>query len=514
MAYLFSYGYDVFLSYAHGPPPIDRLGAWSRQLREDLYKELAHRLGTKDPNRLPAIWMDPSLSGNSRITDEIIDVVRRSAVLVVIMSRFSFVTPWMTNEIAWFSEGAERSGGPAGRIFVVRAEPTKEALWPKGLRDTAGHVLKGYEFYSTPPGADEPETFGWYEADNPDYRRAVGKLARDIARKLEEMPDQTKVFVEAAPGRPAPRSAARPAAPGGRTVFLGLMHDTIEVRDDLRRSLEGGGLSVVPELADDPVDEASLRAAFTKYLPSADAMILAANQYPGAWPKGQPGGFVSLQIDKAKERDIPCYLLLQEDTFGAIKRPEYRDYLAALQRAPGRLVARQDDVGGFAEHIIRSVGATKRDDFGDDPERVAVICVNAAPDPDVGDSFTAAIFSVLDELKSDSFFFDFSERNDEQIELTDLSKRIRQAGAILVVCFDQDWDWAKPFLKQINRLDPDMKSRLLIAGPRDLRRGVFNGGVARFRTINGMKLDTERLKEVLRREIFEAEARSPSGPVH
>ena len=57
------------------------------------------------------------------------------------------------------------------------------------------------------------------------------------------------------------------------------MHDSLqELRSDLRARLDKTGFKIVPPADDDPVDEATVRSAFEKYLPASDAIVLIANQ--------------------------------------------------------------------------------------------------------------------------------------------------------------------------------------------------------------------------------------------
>src|SRR6266487_3643496 len=61
------------------------------------------------------------------------------------------------------------------------------------------------------------------------------------------------------------------------------------------------GLQVLPPENDEAWDEASLRERVAAYLDQVDAIVLCANQYCGTSPRDQNGGFVSLQVQKAKE---------------------------------------------------------------------------------------------------------------------------------------------------------------------------------------------------------------------
>jgi hypothetical protein len=80
MAFVSDCDQDVFVSYAH----LDNQGesAWVSTLVRHLDTEVRQRLGTKDLR----IWIDHSIDGNRPLTAEIIQVIQRSAILLVVMS--------------------------------------------------------------------------------------------------------------------------------------------------------------------------------------------------------------------------------------------------------------------------------------------------------------------------------------------------------------------------------------------------------------------------------------------
>ena len=92
MAYVPDYDHDVFVSYAR----LDDQGesAWVTNLVRHLDTELKQRLGTKDLR----IWIDHSLDGNRPLTPEIMQAIRRSATLIVIVSPSYIASEWCGEE--------------------------------------------------------------------------------------------------------------------------------------------------------------------------------------------------------------------------------------------------------------------------------------------------------------------------------------------------------------------------------------------------------------------------------
>ena len=79
MAFLRDCDHDVFVSYAH----LDNQGEfpWVTTLVRHLDTEVRQRLGTKDLR----IWMDVNLDGNRPLTSDIMQVIQRSAILLVVV---------------------------------------------------------------------------------------------------------------------------------------------------------------------------------------------------------------------------------------------------------------------------------------------------------------------------------------------------------------------------------------------------------------------------------------------
>jgi hypothetical protein len=489
MTYLAHSRHDVFVSYAHGPKYVgedEPLGRWTRQLKSDLAAEIMIGLGTKDPKRKVFVWMDPRLAGNDPITDTLKDTVQQSATLVAVMSPFFLQGDWCRNEVKWFTEACAAQGGASGRIFVVRALETKEAAWPDTLRDSAGQVLKGYSFYPQATDIDEEtRPFGWPMPNDrdQDYSAAVRRLASDITRRLKA--------IEAV-------NQPRPAV--ARSVFLGLMHDTVEVRGELRQKLTHAGLSVLPEEADDPVDEASLREQMGRHMEQCQALVMVANEHGTLWPRDQLGGALGLQLQRAEALKIPAYTWLQVADTATIRRPAYRGFVENLKAQPS-LVLDHADVAGFVGHV--SQGVSRKPDRQQTPmlESNAVICSNRPADEIIGTQFASTVRELLRETGRDNYTFDFADPKAEQIKLANLEKRPRDADTVLVLCFDQDWDWARPLLRQLNLLSfmrNGSKARMFLAGPRDMQEGLYDAMALGFNTIDVVNVGPDQLKDRLR----------------
>lgn len=488
MPYLAKYQHDVFVSYARGPTPpgfpgneADRLGKWSRQLIEDLRYEILTDLGIKDPNRLADIWIDAQLSGDQPITHTLKAKVDNAGLLLIVMSDLFLATNWCLEEVEWFRQACERRGESTdGRIFLVHALPTDEGRWPVYLRGA-----RQYRFHA----GDSARPYGWRNAPaGPEYDDSLKAIVADVIGQMRGM-------------EPAEQ---------GASIFLGCMHDTLdEERDELRRLLTAAGIRVLPPVSDDAVDNESLQAALDCHLRDADGLVLIANQYRGAWPKDEAGGFISLQLQKARSLNKTCHLWLQVDDLGKVRRPEYRDCLEGLAKdAQDRgLTIRHDGLSAFADFIVENAKSSPKPPIG---VQDAVICANRSEDKTIGTSFLETVVEALSEFRHEAFTFDFGDPKEQQIMLSNMAKRIRNADTLLVLCFDQNWDWARDFLRLLNGIShvrADGKVRLLVAGPRDRHEGRYDARALGFATLDGVDKDARELKELLR-QAMQTSARS------
>ena len=183
--------HDVFVSYAHGPVPLnsgadgstDLLTKWTSTLVRDLGQQIDIYIGIKEPAHRTHFWMDPELEGNLPLTANLRTKVEQSALMLVVMSNFYLDSEWCGKEVAWFTSAAPDHAG-AGEVFVVRALPTDESRWPATLREERGATLPGYRFHPTTRPGEDCDPYGWSSNEESEYRKLILTLARDMTKQL------------------------------------------------------------------------------------------------------------------------------------------------------------------------------------------------------------------------------------------------------------------------------------------------------------------------------------------
>jgi hypothetical protein len=405
--------------------------------------------------------------------------------LLVVMSHYYLDSPWCRDELKWFSDQA----GSNDKVFVVKAFNTAAELWPPALKPD-GHPLPGFTFYSTEDPDDLGKTLGWPKPDKTEkaYWDALWKLANAIATQLKRL-EYSAAKTSTSAGTQGNSETVPPRV--GRTLFLGYMHDSLhELRSDLRVRLDKAGFKIVPPADDDPVDEATVRSAFEKYLPASDAIVLIANQNSELWPKGQDGGPLGLQFELAKQYRIPVHLWLQTKDLSTVRNQQYRLFLANVEanaRGDSDNLIHAADTDEFVRYISGKLDTAPKPSKG--AEQLAVVCSNARGDQAKYGELQQTVTEALREAERSSII-PGQDDDSGQIRLMPLQDDISRADTVVVLCFDQEFLWANRIIQQLGQMmgDQSAKNRIFVMGPEDRKKGKFLPPF-KFKTVVGVAPD-------------------------
>jgi hypothetical protein len=507
------YAHDVFVSYAHGEDleqafsdlRRNQLYNWSCRMIDDLQEQIA--LNLSHSGRKPDVWMDHVLRSTGALEANLTKEIRISALFVALISPFYLRSKWCQGEAQTFSDFARdfRPVERENRIFAVSIRPTDRKDWPPAFRDDNLNTFLGMEFYrKLGPDPDLWDYLGFPDpvvAKDQNYWTAIKRLAADITSQLRRMRHAQEENLAAADDAPK--------VPGnvGRKLLLGYSHDTVaRERNQLRRLLSSMEMQILPEDSDDITDPTSLERAYDRYLEQADAVVLVANEYCGTWPKDEEAGFISLQVRKAREHAKRCYMWLNVQRPDQIQTDSYSEYLKKLPeeiaKTKGELFSGQD-VKGFAS-LIKSELAELHP--GGDIPRPALLFSNLSSRTNEYKQFQEWVLDALGELNYE--VTRASDSGSGQIRLDVLAGPVNQSDTILVLCFDQEWDWATQFLRQLKKVSSSAnanRARFVVVGPRYVpEKGIREYRNCRFRTFNDFNessLDATSFKETLKRAI-------------
>src|SRR3954462_13835564 len=103
MPYVRGFDNDVFISYAHA----DNTEGWVNTF----HTRLQNRIRQFDRNANVSIWRDPKLGGADVFSDQILNQLKSSALLISILSPNGFTSDWCQQERQRFEQFAETTGG-------------------------------------------------------------------------------------------------------------------------------------------------------------------------------------------------------------------------------------------------------------------------------------------------------------------------------------------------------------------------------------------------------------------
>jgi hypothetical protein len=304
---------DVFVSYAHldDAALVEGEKGWVAKLHRALEIRVGQFLG-----KAPHIWRDPKLQGDDVFAETLIDLLRRVAVLVSVVSPRYVRSEWTRRELNEFYKCAEQQHAPSirhkSRIFKVLKTPVPLEQQTPELRE-----LLGYEFFKTDETGKVHEFDGVFGAEaQQNFWNTLDDLAHNMCDMLE--------IVE---------GPERPESPPEQTaVFLAeTTRDLKDQHDAIRRDLQQHGYTVLPEGAlssvgaevDSAVREDLARCRMSIHLigkryslmPEGALASLVEIQNELAIERGQQGGFTrlvwipkDLQIEDTRQQQVVARL--------------------------------------------------------------------------------------------------------------------------------------------------------------------------------------------------------------
>jgi hypothetical protein len=305
LPYLDQFDYDIFVSYAHvdDEPVAGADHGWVTHLVRCLKAQLARKLGRSDAYTL---WMDHDLRNSAPLTQQILDRVRRSAMLVILLSPGYVASTWCRQEREAFFRIIRERGAP--NVFVVELDCVDNIERPPELCD-----LNPIRFWRRNPLGGAPRILGWPRPnpDDHDYYSAVGDLVHEMVDEMRRLRAQTAAAdpSTARNGAPAaPRALGAPvddfaeplaAVPGQSTVYIAQVTDDLDIeRNNVRRFLEQAGLRVVPR-GWYSMEPAAFRRSATMDIAAADLYVQLLSGVAGKRPPDLAEGYAQCQLQLA-----------------------------------------------------------------------------------------------------------------------------------------------------------------------------------------------------------------------
>jgi hypothetical protein len=317
---------DIFISYCHkdDQPFGDGGKRWVSDFHRDLRTRVEHYLG-----RAVSAWRDGKLTGADVFSDEIVDQIGSTAVLVSIVSPSYLASEWCVKEVHTFAPagGAGVRVDNALRLVKVLKTPVarKEMQRALPVLDT----VLGYEFYQIDRDTEViRELFLHPDAE---VRRAYWTRLDDVAQTIARL---VVGLGEAAATAAVP---VTPATSDAGVLYLAeTTSDLHAERDRLRREFEDRGYLVVP---DRPLPT-EMEDFVTTVRADLERARLSVHLFGGRYgfiPDGSTESVVALQSELASSlrgADFSRILWIPPGTQARDERQS--DFLDRLRRHPGR----------------------------------------------------------------------------------------------------------------------------------------------------------------------------------
>jgi hypothetical protein len=240
MAFLPGFLADIFVSYSHidnepfGPDQI----RWVSKFHGHLGTRIHALLG-----KPVTIWRDNKTTGAEIFSDETLEQLRGSAILVSIMTPAYLASEWCKREVDEFiaPDGATRDLRLGNKSRVVKVVKT---LVPRAQLLPIFDNMLGYEFYK-----QEAET----EVAREFLLDPGPEGVRLYFAKLDDVAHEIRRLIELMAGRPPqgvslPIETRNPPPVNPTSVYLASSSSDIQSHtDQLRRELEDRGFAVLPD---------------------------------------------------------------------------------------------------------------------------------------------------------------------------------------------------------------------------------------------------------------------------
>jgi TIR domain len=264
MAFARGFTHDVFISYAHAnnEPLFPGSRGWTTHLFQDLPARLRLHLG-----RAPDldIFMDEKLRGNDEVNDSLLEKIRESAIMIVVLTQGYLDSRWCLDELRTFTTHSHpRSGlyvGDRSRLFKVMPRDIPLEQHPPPLDNATG-----YRFFAV----DGPTTRTFRRTEEADSDQRHWDKLEDLAGLLNALNDH-----------PGPEVVAPDPLRGRPAVFVAEVADDLDgERDQLVRELGHRGIVVLPQ-RDLPPKLSELETTVRDYLARSALSIHMLGRYYG-----------------------------------------------------------------------------------------------------------------------------------------------------------------------------------------------------------------------------------------
>jgi len=477
MGYVQDGQHDIFVSYAHvDNQPLEGTDrGWVTTLVGNLSNFLARKLGT----RSVSLWMDRELAGHAPFTPAIMDAVRQTATLVVVVSPAYLNSEWCSRERETFLKLVRERSRSDSRVFMVEIDKVDRNDLPAEF----GGLL-GYRFWVQDREGRAPRTLATPKPspDEREYWDRLLDLSDELAQELKRLKAMGQV--QARDDRPDAM-----ATPQGPAIFLAETTDDLEEeREEVKGYLKQARLRVLPESYYPRDDPAAFKQMMEKDLAQCTVFVQLLSGIAGRKPAGFPQGYPGLQHDCAAQANKVILQWRSRDL--DVDKVRDSDYRHLLEESTVQATGLEE----FKRAIVEEARRSPKPPVPHSPN--IFVFVNADfPDHTLAE---AVHKWLLDHNLESSMPFDHGDPSKNREDLED---NLRNCDAVIIIYGASSASWVRYQLLQNRKIIAEREKPLLalvvFEGPPAAPPKVeLNIGLRNMRTVkchNG--LDDTALRE-------------------
>ncbi|HEY3567618.1 MAG TPA: toll/interleukin-1 receptor domain-containing protein [Thermoanaerobaculia bacterium] len=418
---------NIFVSYAHVDDELlpGAEEGWVTTFVMVLRTFLGQRLGRKDAYSL---WMDHQLARNVQITPQIMDALRDTSILLVILSPGYLASDWCQRERSAFLKVIKDRARSGSRVFIVERDRIEDSERPAEFSD-----MPGYCFWVQGRAGKSSRILGSPKPhpDELEYYQRVKDLSYELAQELQRLRKVTE------PSGSESRIASEEGQP---TIFLAEVTDDLDSeRSSVRRYLDQAGIRVLPETYY-PLEPSTFRRLVERDLEQSQLFVQLLSAVPGKKPPDLPCGYTRLQLDLALARGKPVIQWRNPELDTA--KVEDPDQYALLEAE----TVHSDGIEDFKREIKRQVLKSKPSVF---PPRG----LHAFVFVDMEKNDRSLAESVCNVLESYGAEYALPIESDRPMEnRLDLEENLLFSDGVIVIYGSSTVTWVREQLRQCRKI--------------------------------------------------------------
>lgn len=289
MAYVPGYDHDIFISYAHADnePLVEDYPGYISTFVQTLERRLKAKLGNL------SVWRDiPELVGNRSLTNQLLEALRQTATLLIVVSPAYLRSEWCGRERENFIELIRERTDSGSRIFLVEIDEVDRDKFPQAFRD-----LIPYRLWVQDGETKQPNLLGSPvpTKDDREYFQRVEGICIDVAKELDRIRSATRIY-------PLPFPTSSPAP----CVYLAEVTDDLDsVREEIKEYLKQAGIRVLPETWQTFTDQEHFNETIDKELNESAVFVQLLSDVAGRRPFNQLLGLPRLRFNRAVKLGKP-----------------------------------------------------------------------------------------------------------------------------------------------------------------------------------------------------------------